>query len=51
MIISYYMKVSSEPKSFFVLFTGDVEEQLNLLLELVPDWISEKKLGGDLLFK
>ncbi|PRQ25878.1 putative winged helix-turn-helix DNA-binding domain, CDT1 Geminin-binding domain-containing protein [Rosa chinensis] len=28
----------------------DVEEQLNLLLELVPDWISEKKLGGDLLF-
>ncbi|KAL6217518.1 hypothetical protein ACLB2K_010735 [Fragaria x ananassa] len=27
----------------------DVEEQLNLLQELVPDWISEKKLGGDLL--
>ncbi|XP_050364389.1 CDT1-like protein a, chloroplastic [Argentina anserina] len=30
---------------------NDVEEQLNLLLELVPDWISEEKLGGDLLFK
>ncbi|KAL6210683.1 hypothetical protein ACLB2K_015915 [Fragaria x ananassa] len=27
----------------------DVEELLNLLLELVPDWISEKKLGGELL--
>ena len=43
------MEVSFEPKSSFVLFSEDVEEQLNLLLELVPDWISEKKVGGDLL--
>ncbi|KAI4301123.1 hypothetical protein L6164_034435 [Bauhinia variegata] len=29
----------------------EVEEQLNLLLELVPEWISEKKAtSGDLLF-
>ncbi|XP_024031491.1 CDT1-like protein a, chloroplastic [Morus notabilis] len=30
----------------------EVEEQLSLLLELVPDWISEKLAsGGDLLFR
>ncbi|XP_061366952.1 CDT1-like protein b [Gastrolobium bilobum] len=30
---------------------GEVEEQLNLLLELVPEWISEKSASsGDLLF-
>jgi chromatin licensing and DNA replication factor 1 len=33
------------------VFTGEVEEQLNLLVELVPEWISEKLAsGGDLLF-
>ncbi|KAJ6938755.1 hypothetical protein NC651_005250 [Populus alba x Populus x berolinensis] len=30
----------------------EVEEQLNLLLELVPEWISEKLASsGDLLFR
>lgn len=32
------MEVSFEAKSSRVLFTEDVEEQLNLLQELVPDW-------------
>lgn len=31
-------------------FTGDVEEQLNLLQQILPDWISEKKISsGDLV--
>lgn len=34
-----------------LLLAGEVEEQLSLLLELVPEWISEKlAYGGDLLF-
>lgn len=41
------MEASVEPKFLFVvLFTGEVEEQLKLLLELVPEWISEKLASG-----
>lgn len=46
-----FAKGPGEPNPFIVLFTEEVEEQLTLLLKLVPEWISEKKLapGGDLL--
>lgn len=41
------MEASVEPKFLFVVrFTGEVEEQLKLLLELVPEWISEKFASG-----
>lgn len=37
-------------KYFWFDFIGEVEEQLSLLLELVPEWISEKLASsGDLL--
>ncbi|KAI4349406.1 hypothetical protein L6164_009998 [Bauhinia variegata] len=36
----------------YIVDRREVEEQLNLLLELVPEWISEKKASsGDLLFR
>lgn len=39
-----------ETTDLFFGFLGEVEEQLKLLQELVPDWISEKTaLSGDLL--
>lgn len=38
-------------KIFWFVFLGEVEEQLNLLQELAPEWISEKQISsGDLLF-
>lgn len=41
------MKAHGEPNSFFLLFAEEVQEQLKLLLELVPDWISEKQLASE----
>ncbi|CAN6688416.1 unnamed protein product [Malus baccata var. baccata] len=46
-----FTKAPGEPNSFSIIFTDEVEEQLTLLLDLVPEWISEEKSesGGDLL--
>lgn len=50
-LISDCMQSSIKPKFVFMVnFTEIVEKQLKLLLELVPEWISEKLASGrDLL--
>lgn len=37
---------------FLVFFSGEVEEQIALLENLVPDWIYRKLTpGGDIMYK
>ncbi|KAF3793627.1 CDT1-like protein b [Nymphaea thermarum] len=37
-------------KDLDIVDRGEIEEQLKLLQEMIPDWISEKKFGGDFVF-
>ena len=48
--IPYKLYPSSKAKFSGLLFAGEVEDQLKLLQELVPEWISEKLASsGDVL--
>ncbi|CAN6461541.1 unnamed protein product [Victoria cruziana] len=37
-------------KDLGIVDRGKIEEQLKLLQQMIPDWISEKALGGDFVF-